>query len=165
MIDFDAIWLLFCLQGAGKTYTMGGGNIDAQTEEEFGIIPRAIAHMFDHMKVVDGKFLRISLTCLSKSSSNPWLSVLSIQSKEQVEFTVKVSYIEIYREELRDLLDLETSSKDLHIREDDKGNTGQSRNGGIRGTWGGFGQLIFFYFCPQLLLECVRWCVRPWMMS
>ena len=35
-----------------------------------------------------------------------------------------VSYIEIYMEELRDLLDMETSSKDIHVREDDKGNTG-----------------------------------------
>ena len=48
------------------------------------------------------------------------------QSTPQVEFTVKVSYIEIYKEELRDLLDMETSSKDMHIREDDKANTGQS---------------------------------------
>ena len=38
---------------------------------------------------------------------------------------MKVSYIEIYKEELQDLLDTEISSKDLHIREDDKGNTRQ----------------------------------------
>lgn len=37
-----------------------------------------------------------------------------------------MSYIEIYLEELRDLLDMETSSKDIHVREDDKGNTGKS---------------------------------------
>ena len=35
-----------------------------------------------------------------------------------------VSYIEIYMEELRDLLDVDTSSKDIYVREDDKGNTG-----------------------------------------
>lgn len=35
-----------------------------------------------------------------------------------------VSYIEIYMEELRDLLDVDTSSKDMFVREDDKGNTG-----------------------------------------
>lgn len=40
-------------------------------------------------------------------------------------FDVRVSYVEIYKEELRDLLDLDTSSKDLHVREDDKGNTGK----------------------------------------
>ena len=39
---------------------------------------------------------------------------------------MKVLYIEIYKEELQDFLDLETSSKDLHVREDDKGNTGKT---------------------------------------
>lgn len=38
---------------------------------------------------------------------------------------MKVSYIEVYKEELRDLLELETSVKELHIREDEKGNTGR----------------------------------------
>lgn len=38
-----------------------------------------------------------------------------------------VSYIEIYMEELRDLLDVDTSSKDIYVREDDKGNTGTMR--------------------------------------
>jgi kinesin family protein 4/21/27 len=49
--------------------------------------------------------------------------VLISQTNQNREYTVKVSYIEIYKEELRDLLDLDTSSKDLHIREDDQGNT------------------------------------------
>jgi len=36
-----------------------------------------------------------------------------------------VSYIEIYKEELRDLLEPSSDNKqDLHVREDDKGNTG-----------------------------------------
>ena len=37
------------------------------------------------------------------------------------EFTVKVNFIEIYKEELKDLLD--TSEKDIQIREDESGNT------------------------------------------
>lgn len=36
-----------------------------------------------------------------------------------------MSYMELYMEELRDLLDLNTSSKDITIREDDQGNTGE----------------------------------------
>ena len=47
------------------------------------------------------------------------------QVDKSVQYSIKVSYIEIYKEELQDLLDLETSSKDLHVREDDKGNTGK----------------------------------------
>ena len=46
-----------------------------------------------------------------------------LQCFENREITVKVSYIEIYKEELRDLLDIDASSKDLHIREDESGNT------------------------------------------
>lgn len=38
---------VFAMQtGAGKTYTMGTGFDTAATEEEQGIIPRAIAHLF-----------------------------------------------------------------------------------------------------------------------
>lgn len=35
-----------------------------------------------------------------------------------------MSYVEVYKEDLRDLLELETNVKDIHIREDEKGNTG-----------------------------------------
>ncbi|KAK7099081.1 hypothetical protein V1264_003272 [Littorina saxatilis] len=80
--------------GSGKTYTIGGGDISSLTEDEYGIIPRALHQIFDIMK------------------ANP-----------HVTYDVRVSYIEIYKEELRDLLDLDTQTKDLHVREDDKGNT------------------------------------------
>lgn len=43
---------------------------------------------------------------------------------EHMETIVKVTYMELYREELRDLLDVHPSQKELHIREDKKGNTG-----------------------------------------
>lgn len=64
--------------------------------DERGIIPRAIQELFHH-----------------------------ISEHRNINFCVKVSYIEVYKEELRDLLDLETSVKYLHIREDEKGNTGR----------------------------------------
>lgn len=64
--------------------------------DERGIIPRAIQELFQH-----------------------------ISEHHNINFRVKVSYIEVYKEELRDLLDLETSVKELHIREDEKGNTGR----------------------------------------
>ena len=49
---------------------------------------------------------------------------ICFQNTKDRSITTKVSYIEVYKEELRDLLDLETSSKDLHVREDEEGNTG-----------------------------------------
>ncbi|XP_067655399.1 kinesin-like protein KIF27 [Haliotis asinina] len=91
---YNATVFAYGQTGSGKTYTIGGCNISAITEDEYGTIPRAINQMFDIMK-----------------------------SNEGVEFSVTVSYIEIYKEELQDLLDVDKCSKDLHVREDDQGNT------------------------------------------
>ena len=49
------------------------------------------------------------------------------QENHNVDFNLHVSYIEIYKEELKDLLDLETNSKEMHIREDEHGNTGKRK--------------------------------------
>lgn len=67
------------------------------------------------------------MTCMNLCLS--WLTWSSNlynyqENKHKTEFVVTVSYIEIYMEELRDLLDVDTSSKDMYVREDDKGNTG-----------------------------------------
>ena len=83
------------LQGAGKTYTMGGGSWLNQTEDDMGIMPRAVQQLFEIMS-----------------------------ANRNREYTIRVSYVEIYKEELYDLLDLDTVSKDLNIREDNNGNTG-----------------------------------------
>ncbi|NWW93799.1 KIF27 protein, partial [Rhynochetos jubatus] len=91
---YNATVFAYGQTGSGKTYTIGGGHIASVAEDEKGIIPRAIQELFQH----------ISENC-------------------NVEFHVKVSYIEVYKEELRDLLELKTSVKELHIREDEKGNT------------------------------------------
>ncbi|XP_067839241.1 kinesin-like protein KIF27 [Heptranchias perlo] len=80
--------------GSGKTYTIGGGHIASFSDELKAIIPRAIHEIFQN-----------------------------ITENHNVDFNVKVSYIEVYKEELRDLLELQSTSKDIHIREDEKGNT------------------------------------------
>lgn len=44
--------VVFCVfQGSGKTYTIGGGNVSPVTEDEDGIIPRAVRQMFDIINV------------------------------------------------------------------------------------------------------------------
>lgn len=91
---YNATVFAYGQTGSGKTYTIGGGHIASIAEDEKGIIPRAIQELFQH-----------------------------ISENHNIDFHVKVSYIEVYKEELRDLLELETSVKDLHIREDEKGNT------------------------------------------
>nr|AAB37712.1 KRP5=kinesin-related protein [rats, testes, Peptide Partial, 167 aa] [Rattus sp.] len=80
--------------GSGKTYTIGGGHVAS---------------------VVDGQKGIYSSRHPRNISEHLW--------KSNIDFKIKVSYIEVYKEDLRDLLELETSMKDLHIREDEKGNT------------------------------------------
>ncbi|XP_066425032.1 kinesin-like protein KIF27 [Molothrus aeneus] len=91
---YNATVFAYGQTGSGKTYTIGGDHIASVAVDERGIIPRAIQELFHH-----------------------------ISEHRNINFRVKVSYIEVYKEELRDLLDLETSVKYLHIREDEKGNT------------------------------------------
>ncbi|NXL99365.1 KIF27 protein, partial [Tyrannus savana] len=91
---YNATVFAYGQTGSGKTYTIGGDHIASVAVDEKGIIPRAIQELFQH-----------------------------ISENRNINFYVKVSYIEVYKEELRDLLELETSVKELHIREDEKGNT------------------------------------------
>ena len=50
------------------------------------------------------------------------------RSKPGVEFSVDVSYIEIYKEELRDLIDNTMTAREILIREDEEGHTGTWEN-------------------------------------
>ncbi|KAG7261293.1 hypothetical protein CRUP_019957 [Coryphaenoides rupestris] len=93
--------------GSGKTYTLGGGLVD----EDWGIIGRLAQDLFQLLGGAGGG---------------------GDGGDVRVEHTVRVSYMELYREELRDLLELHTHHKELHIREDERGNTG--------GGWGLGGQ-------------------------
>ncbi|XP_072236561.1 kinesin-like protein kif7 [Leuresthes tenuis] len=89
---FNATVFAYGQTGSGKTYTIGEANISSFRDEEQGIIPRAIADVF---KLLD--------------------------ENDLTDFSVRVSYLEVYKEEFKDLLEVETASKDIHIRED-KGN-------------------------------------------
>ena len=51
-------------------------------------------------------------------------------SKPGIEFSVHVSYIEIYKEELRDLIDNTMTAREILIREDEEGHTGRWENWG-----------------------------------
>ena len=66
-------------------------------DEEQGIIPRAVAEVF---KLLD--------------------------ENDLTDFSVRVSYLEVYKEEFKDLLEVETANKQINIRED-KGNIGMDQ--------------------------------------
>lgn len=76
-------------------------------EDEQGIIPRAMAEAF---KLIDEHDL---LDCV-----------------------VHVSYLEVYKEEFRDLLEVGTASRDIQLREDDRGNVGEEAGCHAGWEWG-----------------------------
>lgn len=89
---YNATVLAYGQTGSGKTFTMGSGQTNNINQEEIGIIPRVIKMIFDEVD----------------------------KRKNQAEFIIKVSFLEIYNEEIHDLL--ETNSmvpeKPISIRED-----------------------------------------------
>lgn len=91
---YNATVIAYGQTGSGKTYTMGTlGCDDSKLEEEWGIIPSAIHDIFRTLQ----------------------------QSKENDDdFKVQCSFIEIYNEEIKDLLDPHTT-KSMAIRENPEG--------------------------------------------
>ena len=89
----------------------GGGESDMEEEDEDnddrGVMPRAIDAIFRHLDGGGGGG-EGDLTDNRTSPPSSW--------------RIFVSFVEIYLENLRDLLDLEIG-KEIHIREDDAGNT------------------------------------------
>ncbi|XP_058012072.1 kinesin-like protein KIF7 isoform X2 [Ahaetulla prasina] len=91
---FNATVFAYGQTGSGKTYTIGEARVSSINEDEQGIIPRAMAEAF---KLMD--------------------------ENDLLNYTIRVSYLEVYKEEFRDLLQVDTASKDIQIWEDDRGNT------------------------------------------
>ncbi|KAJ8005966.1 hypothetical protein DPEC_G00123360 [Dallia pectoralis] len=95
---YNATVFAYGQTGSGKTYTLGGGHIVSLPEEKSGIIGQVATDLF---------------VLLGEKSADDIRTITE----------VRVSYLELYREELRDLLELHTAHKELHIREDDRGKT------------------------------------------
>jgi hypothetical protein len=99
---FNATVLAYGQTGSGKTWTMGSGYTSNLDPDEFGIIPRVINLIFDE---VDKK-------------------------KSKIAFVIKCSFLEIYNEELNDLLD----SNSLHLSPENRNsniNIREEKNGQI----------------------------------
>ena len=81
--------------GTGKTFTMEGGErrnegLSWDSDPTSGIIPRAMAQIFDNLK----------------------------DQADSVEYSVRVSFLELYNEELFDLLSICDSTSKLRLYED-----------------------------------------------
>ncbi|XP_054005394.1 kinesin-like protein Klp61F [Hylaeus anthracinus] len=79
--------------GTGKTFTMEGVDIEPsfhwQTDTRAGIIPRALSHLFDQLRLLGDQ-----------------------------EYSVRVTFLELYNEEVYDLLSSNTDAAKIRIYED-----------------------------------------------
>ena len=82
---YNATVLAYGQTGSGKTYTMGTTFDAGLTEQEEGILPRAITYLFERIE----------------QKSNEMKS----NGLEVPEFTINAQFIELYNEEVIDLLD------------------------------------------------------------
>lgn len=90
---YNATVLAYGQTGSGKTYSMGGAyTAEQEHDSAIGVIPRVIQLLFKE-----------------------------INKKSDFEFTLKVSYLEIYNEEILDLLcSSREKATQINIREDPK---------------------------------------------
>ncbi|RKP05587.1 P-loop containing nucleoside triphosphate hydrolase protein [Thamnocephalis sphaerospora] len=94
---YNATVLAYGQTSSGKTHTMGTGNAYDYGNDDVGIIPRAIFETFDRIFHAQ-------------------------QARSNTRFQVRVSFLEIYNEELIDLLAEAGMRTQVQIREDPRGN-------------------------------------------
>lgn len=76
-LGYNATVLAYGQTGSGKTFTMGSGYTIGLKDQELGIIPRVIHLIFDEVE----------------------------KRKSKADIVIKCAFLEIYNEELNDLLD------------------------------------------------------------
>jgi len=100
---YNATILAYGQTGSGKTHSMGTGSTVGLSAEQIGIVPRVFDFIFEEIE------------------NRRRLSAFN-------QFSVKVQFLELYNEELHDLLDLSSinkqtgeNTKQLQIREEKNG--------------------------------------------
>ncbi|KAL8300301.1 hypothetical protein RB597_010082 [Gaeumannomyces tritici] len=123
---YNVSLLAYGQSGAGKSYTMGtSGPLEQDDLEMMGVIPRAAFALFEKL---DGQVAKPGGANRSSMSHLKTPARYSAQSTPRSEknWSLKATYVEIYNEQLRDLLLPDTvpahERTAVTIREDVKGN-------------------------------------------
>ncbi|OBT98201.2 hypothetical protein VE01_03710 [Pseudogymnoascus verrucosus] len=123
---YNVSMLAYGQSGAGKSYTMGTSGPDDQGDMDvMGVIPRAAAALFEKLEGPKPASNRDSMSALrapKRYSAQPGAYAGKPAEKN---WTLKATYVEIYNEQLRDLLVPEhvpmAERGQVSIREDTKG--------------------------------------------
>ncbi len=121
---YNVSLLAYGQSGAGKSYTMGtSGPLEQIPPDALGVIPRAANELFDKLDTTPQSSHRNSITQLRTPAR---YSVQPLPKAENKTWQLKATYVEIYNEQLRDLLLPEHVQQHertpVTIREDQKGN-------------------------------------------
>lgn len=121
---YNVSLLAYGQSGAGKSYTMGTSGPNEQGDlESMGVIPRAAMALFEKLEGPPRSSNRSSMSQLRTPAR---YSAQTPTPKSEKNWQLKATYVEIYNEQLRDLLvpdhfhQYERSN--VTIREDQKGN-------------------------------------------
>ena len=96
MMGYNCTVFAYGQTGTGKTFTMEGGSgrdevgVTWETDSTAGIIPRALAQILDSLK----------------------------EQPDNVEYSVKISFLELYNEEIFDLLSSVDDTSKLRLFDD-----------------------------------------------
>lgn len=124
MTGYNVSLLAYGQSGAGKSYTMGTSGPSEQSDlDNMGVIPRAATALFESLEGPKGNPNRASMSQLRAPSR--YSAQLPSRNGEK-NWVLKATYVEIYNEQLRDLLLPEhippNERSPVTIREDTKGN-------------------------------------------
>ncbi|KAI1653671.1 chromosome-associated kinesin KIF4B [Daldinia decipiens] len=121
---YNVSLLAYGQSGAGKSYTMGTSGPNEQGDlESMGVIPRAAMALFEKL---EGPSRSSNRSSMSQLRTPARYSLQTPTPKSEKNWQLKATYVEIYNEQLRDLLvpdhfhQYERSN--VTIREDQKGN-------------------------------------------
>ncbi|KAM0275137.1 hypothetical protein ACHAQH_007511 [Verticillium albo-atrum] len=121
---YNVSLLAYGQSGAGKSYTMGtSGPLEQSDTEVMGVIPRAAMALFDKL---DGSRKQANRGSMSQLRTPHRYSAQGTSSSGDKNWQLKATYVEIYNEQLRDLLIPDHVPQhervNVTIREDVKGN-------------------------------------------
>lgn len=102
-LGFNGTMFTYGQTNAGKTFTMEGKNLRGIRTR--GLIPRSISYIFDTISTISKQLIINKEKYMSSLGSPKSIDDSNNQNYDQnIEFTVSVSYYEIYCEKIRDLL-------------------------------------------------------------
>jgi len=127
---YNATIIAYGQTGSGKTFTMGSEaeelDLKSVSDGELGLIPRFMSTIFSHLhqrREVDSSTSSTNNSNGSNTTPNtPTNTTTQPQQNELVDFSVSASFLEVYGEDIRDLLkESDSINEPLPLREDATG--------------------------------------------